>query len=282
MDNKISLILATYGRSNEIGAFLESVIKCDYDINLIEVIIIDQNDKIDLIKIIDKYKEKIKIIHIKSKIKGLSKNRNIGLNQASGEIIAFPDDDCEYLKDTLNVVVNKLENSEFEMVLGKIVERNGQDSLRRWGKKEMNVSKKNFYKKSSSITIFYKKKFFNYRFDEKLGVGAKFGACEDADFIYQKCIQSEKVLYTPEIKIYHPHYSAGNNMGIQKIQSYGLGFGAMVKKNLDINMGILFLKAEVYHLLKSLLYLCKFSENNSFNSLIAFKSRIEGFLKYKK
>ncbi|MGL4656428.1 MAG: glycosyltransferase family 2 protein [Sarcina sp.] len=281
MGSKVSLILATYGRKDEIGAFLESIVSGNYLLELIEVIIVDQNDQINLEPIIEKYKVKVKIIYIKSTIKGLSKNRNIGLDHASGDIIAFPDDDCEYLKDTLQIVTEKLMNHEVEMVLGKIIERDGQDSLRTWGKRESYVSKSNFYKKSSSITIFYKKESFDYKFDENLGVGEKFGACEDADFIYHKCKTSKKVLYTPEIKIYHPHYAAGKNMNEEKIQSYGLGFGAMVKKNCDINMCILFFKAEIFHLLKSLIHLIKMNKTQSLNSVIAFKSRIEGFLKYK-
>ena len=281
MGVKVSLVMATYGRFEEVSNFFESLISSRYDIRNIEVIVVDQNEIIDLSIIIKKYENKIKIIYIKSDIKGLSKNRNIGLKYVTGDIIAFPDDDCEYLPNTITCAVENIITNKYDMVLGKIVERDGSDSLRAWSKKKEIVTKKNFYKKCSSITMFYKKDKFNYKFNEKLGVGEKFGACEDADFIYQMCKLSRIIRYIPELHIYHPHYTAGINMSINKIKSYGLGFGAMVKENFDYHMIILFTKAQGYHLVKSIFYLLllKFSKSNeSFN---AFKSRIVGFIKYR-
>ena len=279
-EKSFSLILATYGRKEEIENFIEALLKSDYDLKKVELIVVDQNDIINLGDITDKYKDSINLKHIKSKVKGLSRNRNIGLKIATGEIVAFPDDDCEYLSDTLKNVSDKFYSEEVDMILGRIVERDGRDSLRKWSKKKEFINRNNFYKKCSSITIFYKKEKFEYYFDENLGVGAKFGACEDADFIYKKSKDKKTVLYNPAIKIYHPHYEAGKNMNTQKIESYGLGFGGMIKKNLDRYMISLFIKAEIYHFLKVILYSVKGKKENALNSLVAFKSRLKGFKEY--
>ena len=282
MGVKVSLVMATYGRFEEVANFFESLMFSNYPINDIEVIVVDQNETIELSKIVKKYEEKIKIIYIRSDIKGLSKNRNIGLKYVSGDIVAFPDDDCEYLPDTLVCAIENIMSNNFDMVLGRIVERDGSDSLRTWSTKNEVVTKMNFYKKCSSITMFYKIDKFEYKFNENLGVGEKFGACEDADFIYQKCKRPGIIQYIPELKIYHPHYTAGVNMNINKIKSYGLGFGAMIRKNLDLYMLILFIKAQGYHLLKGIIYLVSFKFSKSNESLNAFKSRLIGFINYKK
>ena len=67
-----------------------------------ECIIVDQNETDMLLPIVDKYASKFSVVYIRSSIKGLSKNRNIGVNRALGN--AFPDDDCEYLPNTLEVM----------------------------------------------------------------------------------------------------------------------------------------------------------------------------------
>ena len=46
--NKFSLIMATYGRKEEIGKFLESILNRQNKNISLEVIIVDQNKKIDL------------------------------------------------------------------------------------------------------------------------------------------------------------------------------------------------------------------------------------------
>ena len=279
--NSFSLVLATYGREKEIKSFIEALLKSDYDLKLVELIVVDQNDIINLDNIIDEYKNEINLKHIKSKIKGLSKNRNIGLKNAVGEIVAFPDDDCEYLKETLKVANEKFNENKCDLVLGRIVQRDDSDSLRIWDKGKSKVNGINFYKKCSSITVFINRKTAKIEMNEQLGVGEYFGACEDADIIYRNCKAGLNIEYTPDLKIYHPHYNSDNNMNNTKIYSYGLGFGAMVSANMDMNMVILFVKAQGYHFLKMLICFCKFDFKKAKNSYIALISRFKGLIKYK-
>ncbi len=67
-------------------------------------------------------------------------------------------------------------------------------------------------------------------------------------------------------------------MDDKKIYSYGLGFGAMVKSNFDFSMLILFIKAEGYHFLKSLIYLITLRQLSQKKEVgLLLKSRIKGF-----
>lgn len=282
MEKKIfSLIMATYGRKEEVGYFLESILnRQNKDISL-EVIIVDQNKKIDLEPIMNKYNDKIDIKHIKSNIIGLSKNRNIGIKESTGQIIAFPDDDCEYLPKTLDEVYNAFSRNNCDLVMGRIIERDGSDSLRYWSKEECLISKNNFYTKCSSVTLFLKRDKSEIMLNEKLGVGEYFGSCEDADLIYRNSKKGMKINYVPNVQIYHPHYDSNNNMSLEKIKSYGLGFGAMVKANLDFSMIILFMKAQGYHSTKMLFNLLRLDIKKANNSYVALISRFKGFFEYK-
>lgn len=278
MVNKFSLVMATYGRSKEIKSFLESIVESDYDKKYIEIIIVDQNDKIDITKIVEEFKGILNIIYIKSNKKGLSFNRNIGIKEATGEIIAFPDDDCEYLEDTLKKVNEYFNKTNYDLLMGRIVERDGSDSLRKWPKELIYINKNNFYTKSSSVTIFLNRNECKIIFDDNLGAGAKFGSCEDADLIYKNIKENKKVIYIPDIKIYHPHYDSNHNMSNSKIYNYALGFGAMIKLNLDLAMMILFIKAQGYHFIKMTVGLIKLDKESIEKSYLALKGRFCGFL----
>ncbi|MGL4990775.1 MAG: glycosyltransferase family A protein [Sarcina sp.] len=279
MYNKISLIMATYGREVEVENFLKSLLKSDYDLKKIQIIIVDQNEKIDLSKIILKYNSEVYIKHIKSKQRGLSINRNIGIKCSHGDIIAFPDDDCEYLVDTLKTV-NELfiKNKDLSCVMGKIVERDGSDSLRKWPEKSLEINKSNFYTKCSSITMFYKMDKSIVKFNEYLGVGQKMGSCEDTDILYKNLKNGANIKYTPKLMIYHPHYDSKTNMTLDKIKSYSLGFGAFAKANKDFHIFLLMSKILPFHLIKSFIYLLKLDLENSKKSYIAFSWRIKGFI----
>ena len=272
---KFSLIMATYGREKEVDSFLKTIRKSNYKLELVEIIIVDQNDKISLDEIVSKYND-LNIKHIKSEVKGLAKNRNIGLRESSGGIVAFPDDDCEYLPDTLKVINDIFEQDfSIDVVMGRIVERDGSDSLRKWPKQEMRITKQNFYTKCSSVTMFYRDGS-NLRFNEKLGAGNYLGSCEDSDILYRALSSNKNVAYKPQVQIYHPHYSSDTNMNEGKVRSYGLGFGAFCKYNFDFHIFILFVKAEVFHILNTMIGIITFNKEKIKKGYIAFASRLKG------
>lgn len=279
---KFSLIMATIGRYEEVKNFLESIDKIDYDKDLIEIIIVDQNKELDLSHIIKDF-DHLNINHIKSSIKGLSQNRNIGIKNATGDIYAFPDDDCEYLEDTISTVIEEFKNNEdATIVMGRIVERDGRDSLRTWPKEYINITKGNFYTKCSSITMFIKKSDVELMFNENLGSGNYFGACEDADMLYRHLKAGKKVKYTPKLCLYHPHehYSSSKTISNDKVKSYARGFGAFCRINLDLHVFWLFIKAEVFHALNIIIGIITINKKRIDRGLIAFSSRIEGFFQY--
>ena len=98
---KISFIVATLGERDisPLLSSLENQIFKDF-----EVIIIDQSKDQKMHDFISLYKNTININYIHSSILGISLNRNLGIQQARGEILAFPDDDCEYPVNMINKI----------------------------------------------------------------------------------------------------------------------------------------------------------------------------------
>lgn len=277
---RFSLIMATYGRKDEIALFLESLLSQEkIDLNELELIIVDQNDKISLDDLCQKYMDKLNIIHIKSDKKGLSLNRNIGLKLAKGEYIAFPDDDCTYYSDTLYKVQYYFETHlNTDVVLGRIIDRKrNQNIIRNWKDTPYSVNKSNFFFSYSSITIFARKN--DILFDEELGVGCFFGSNEDADYVWQMLDKNMQLVYTPEIEVWHPEPKE-QEINYQKVYSYGLGFGALIYKHLSFSAIWLFIQAQGYHFIKFCLNLLKGNKQEMKKSWLSLTSRFKGMYLY--
>ena len=101
MKPSISIIISTFGRYDEVNLLLQSLLNQKCDLALFEIIIIDQNDKIDLSQIVIKYVDSLNLVHHKTNIKGLSKAKNTGILLSRADIVTFSDDDCILQKDTL-------------------------------------------------------------------------------------------------------------------------------------------------------------------------------------
>ena len=116
--NKISLVMATVGRVHEVEEFINALKKQKF--SNYELIIVDQNTHYLLKEIYEKFKDIMEIKYIRSEKKGLSLNRNIGIQHVTGNIIAFPDDDCEYDEDTLLSVNQYFNNNDKEIYYSKM------------------------------------------------------------------------------------------------------------------------------------------------------------------
>ena len=282
---KISLVLATINRTYDVERFLKSLTFQNYD--NFEVVIVNQNVDDRLNTIIDKFNDYFPIVHIRSD-KGLSKARNIGLSYVSGEIVAFPDDDCSYYPDTLTKVNTHFNENSADIILGRIYDRTlNNNIIRNWSSKRKNINKYNFYYNSCSITIFLKKSscILNEKksFDERLGAGSCFPSCEDVDFIYRALLMKKVVLYFPNIHLWHPEFSLKNadDSKIDKYSlSYGLGFGAFIKKNRDFHTVLLFLLMISYHLIYLTLSVFILDFKGVKYRKNAITSRVKGFIKF--
>lgn len=265
---KISLIMATLGREREVRNFIQSLLMQNY--KNYELIIVDQNDEDFIKKISEEYIDKIKIIYVHSEKKGLSLSRNLGLKCASGDIIAFPDDDCEYSQGMLEDIINKFENEDIDIVTFKSIDKISKaDSNNKWESTVQEVNIFNLFKTSISYTIFIKtKNIKDIYFDEKLGVGAYFGSAEESDMLASLLCKSYKGKYYPSIFAYHPIKMELND----RYFKYALGLGAFVKKEL-------FYRKDYKYFFKGIQYIFIRPIGGLIVSLLKF--RIESVKRYK-
>ena len=111
--NKISIILPTYNSDNVLEKAIKSVEKQTYE-NW-ELIIIENGKKGQAEQIVQSFKDE-RIIYIYQEQPNVSNARNVGLETATGEYIAFIDSDDQYEIDFLEKMLSNLIKNETQLV----------------------------------------------------------------------------------------------------------------------------------------------------------------------
>lgn len=114
MDRYVSVIIPTYNRENTIKRSIESVLNQTH--KFLEVIIVDDNSDDNTKEKIDEIKDK-RIRYIKlEKNSGANFARNVGIELASYELIAFQDSDDEWNRDKLEVQLKIMEEKKIDFI----------------------------------------------------------------------------------------------------------------------------------------------------------------------
>src|SRR4051812_21456238 len=98
---RLSLLLATFGRAEELHPLMQSLRGQTF--RDFELIVIDQNSDDRVAPVLAEYAGDFPIEYLRS-TPGHSRAFNAGLASVTGDVVAFPDDDCWYDPDVLERV----------------------------------------------------------------------------------------------------------------------------------------------------------------------------------
>ncbi len=199
------MILATYGRSDELKVVLDSLLAQTE--RGFEIILIDQNPDDRLVPIVASY-EALDIRHLRQAQPNLSAARNRGLAEATADWIAFPDDDCWYEPDCLARVRAPLSaQPALDGVVARWIEiapdlEQGAYRLDRAAWRDFKGGD------ASSITLFLRREAVARLdgFDARIGVGQFFGAGEETDLVLRLLDADSALAFQPEAQVHH-HFS---------------------------------------------------------------------------
>jgi glycosyltransferase involved in cell wall biosynthesis len=261
---KVSLIMATIGRTSEVRAFLASLERQTY--KKFELIVVDQNEDDRLDPILAAVGESFSILHIHSK-RGLSLARNAGMNLAKGDVIAFPDDDCEYESDSLEKAVKTLNRQGVSGVVGVLLPP--EQKLGSYSTQASNIKKINIYNVwvfAVSTTIFLKTDVIRAvgEFDILLGAGSEteFGSGEETDYLIRALALGYNIFHDNKIRIYHPAVDFNNPDLPQKAYYYSRGRRYVLEKHKYCRV---FVMLNVYYPLVKLVFnICNFNKVHYF------------------
>jgi len=267
--------MATLSRKEEVDQLINSLLIQTY--TDFELIVVDQNSDNRVYDITEKYKERINMKYIKSNKTGISYNRNIGMEKCTGDITAFPDDDCEYEADTLAKVVDFFRKyPEYSFCTCNTKEKNSELSIMPNTFSSTKISAISVMHMGISFTIFIKSSALeSFRFDEKLGVGAQFGSAEESDMLFFLLKHKNKGYYIHQNYIYHP----AKTDTPERAFSYGMGFGAVHKKAIMKYGFFILLPVFILKLLKKVIEIA--IHKNRENPIASLHGRLLGFFQYK-
>lgn len=229
---KFSLVLATLGRVDELRRCFESLAAQTH--RDFEVVIIDQNPDDRLVPLVQAFAGSLELRHLRS-AKGLSRARNVGLRAITGDVVAFPDDDCWYPTDVLARVAALLEaNPGWGGVCGRSIDAQGRDSSGRWDTAAGAIERTNVWRRAISYTVFLRRPLVDRLggFEEDLGVGADspWQSGEETDFVLRALGAGGDLRYDPEVRVHHENPVLQYDVRARtRARGYGMGMGRVLR-----------------------------------------------------
>jgi len=148
------------------------------------------------------------VIYKKSKIKGLSRNRNITTSMASSDICLFADDDVKYKREWLNdLIIYFKENPRMDILTFKIKTNESEPQYKEYQNHFFMHDLRSIFQVSSIETAFRlnKIKDAGLSFDENYGLGTNFNFGEENIFLMDALSKGLKIKYIPYYIVNHPY-----------------------------------------------------------------------------
>lgn len=230
---KFSLIMGTLGRTEEVGRFLASLQRQEY--RDFELFIVDQNPDDRLLPLIETYRRHFPIERVVSP-KGLSRARNAGLLRITGDLVAFPDDDCWYPDGLLSYVASRFKlDAGVDGLTGRFVDEDGRAEGRWLGRSQM-LNRYTVWRGAISFSIFLRRELVDRigPFDEALGVGAgtAWGAGEETDYLLRGLNAGGRIVFDHELVLRHPVKTSSFDEAARERQGrYESGFGRVIRRS---------------------------------------------------
>lgn len=229
---KISFIIASLDENDNLQKCISSI-ETSYEKTRntkIEIVVVFNGNIKNKNHIMPKHSDLISVYSINKY--GLSNARNYGIKKCSGEYIVFIDDDALIKSDFLNVLIKNISEYPIPAFCGRILDPQYNIPFARIFN---NTQKKNLrhldfrYFMGSSHVL--SKKIIDKigSYDERFGAGAKYYGAEESDMFFKLLYNNEKVLYLPDLVIFHP---INTETSPEKVFNYSYAIGAMLTKQM--------------------------------------------------
>jgi glycosyltransferase involved in cell wall biosynthesis len=208
----ISIIVCTLNRHEQLARCLNSLIGLNYE-NL-EILVIDNGSRnISIPELPYRYRTRF----FSQPVQGLSYGRNLGLHFATGDVLAFIDDDAFAHKDWLRNAISHFENPDIACVTGRIVPAAPDgtplyDSKRVFPNSEERLffHKKNFSPLRASAGtgsnfMIRRNILMKYRFSQLLGSGVPAGGAEEEMLFFQVIKGGWTIVFEPDAIVFHEY-----------------------------------------------------------------------------
>jgi glycosyltransferase involved in cell wall biosynthesis len=235
----VSVIVCTHNRAHRLEQTLNSLQQMTVPVDVPwELVIVDNNSSDNTQEIIDAFasKSSLNVKYVFERHQGVSRTRNTGLHASSGNIIAFTDDDCIVDRHWIETISKEFQSDEsIAGIGGRVLLYNKMDrpvSIRVQERREELSSIYRLLKLFIGCNMAFVRPVFDEVgiFDTDFGVGARFASSEDLDFLYRAYKKRFKVIYSPDVLVYHNHGRRSDEQINSLMRGYAIGRGAFYCK----------------------------------------------------
>jgi len=234
---QLSLVMASVGRADEVDRLLDALLA--QTAGAIEWIVADQNADERLLPAVERARAAgLPVQHLRLPQPNLSAARNAGIAAARGRWIAFPDDDCWYEPEAVERLLQALAAQaawrgavmdwvEQSQARGRPLQAGERLDLAAWRRFRGGDA--------SSIAIVLDRTLLQALggFDERLGVGRRYGAAEETDLLLRALAAGAQIGRVPQARVHHALAQAPqvDRRGWRQALSRGRGTGALYVKH---------------------------------------------------
>ncbi|BCI65549.1 glycosyltransferase family 2 protein [Acetobacter aceti] len=228
---RFSLVIPTLDRPRDVKAFLEALTRQTF--RDLEVILVDQSGSDIYDSVVADFSGIWPIRHIRIDVRKCRYACIVGASHATGDIIAFPDDDCLYLPDTLEQVdAGFRKHPSLGLLTGAVLNQYGHPSqMGRWLTASAKLNESNIWTGLVEFNMFIRRAAYEAvgGFDANMGPGCRFVAAEGQDLGLRLLAHGVKGYFDTRIQVIHPDKPSGVNLN--RARSYARGMGYALRKN---------------------------------------------------
>lgn len=233
----VSVVVGIRNEERFIEECIESLLKLDYPQDFYEVIIVDGMSTDKTRDLVQKYPVRLLL----NERKNVAAARNLGVENARGDLVAFTDGDCKVDPQWLKTLVREMQSApddvvcvggpnlifDTDPVFGRVVGYSQETFLGSGGSAQSkNSTKKHYVSSLPNCNAMYKKSAIKKvgGFDERFLVG------QDGDLNYRIGKKGHKFLYIPQAQVLHHRRGTLKSFSIRMFK-YGMWMAELFKKH---------------------------------------------------
>lgn len=233
----MSVVIPTRNRGDRVVPTVRALLACDYP--HFEVRIVDQSDDGRTAAALMPFLGDSRMRYARSGTRGIASGLNVGIERASGEILAITGDDCRIPSDWITALVDAIESDpRVGIVFGNVIPVPHDETLGfvpGYVRETADVArclKEKHRVGGTSACMGLRKKVWAALggFDPSLGVGARFHSAEDTDLAMRALAAGWIVSESPAARVVHTgFYTWAERPSLLHLYWYGSG-AAFVKQ----------------------------------------------------
>ncbi len=203
-----SVVIPTYNRPQKLSTCLKFLAALDYPREQFEVIVVDDGGETPLNEVVAAYETDLAVTLIRQQNGGPGAARNRGVEAATGEYLAFTDDDCMPHADWLSKFSAHLEPAPDALVGGHVLNALTENLYSSASQQLIDYLYDYYHNGDQGISFFTSNNFAMSKvkflevggFDPSLRV-----ASEDRELCDRWLQKGNPMIYAPEVQISHAH-----------------------------------------------------------------------------